>query len=132
MGLGMFVFLEFLALLAFNPKEVTIKIVKSNSAGQEAIGIITFFIKAFMKLIPIFFGVLVVVWTIMLFIAFIGLFGSAPGNAWMRGNWYAVQILNAVLLPFIAYIIFVLLYLCIDVIKAILSVPEKLDKLAKK
>ncbi|MFC2146206.1 hypothetical protein ACFLRT_02465 [Acidobacteriota bacterium] len=132
MGLGMFVFLEFLALLAFNPKEVTIKIVKSNSAGQEAIGIITFFIKAFMRLIPIFFGVLVVVWTIMLFIAFIGLFGSAPGNAWMRGNWYSIQILYAVLLPFIAYIIFVLLYLCIDVIKAILSIPEKLDKLGKK
>ena len=132
MGLGIFVFLEFLALLAFNPKEVTIKIVKSNSAGQEALGIITFFIKAFMRLIPIFFGVLVVVWTIMLFIAFIGLFGSAPGSAWMRGNWYAVQILYAVLLPFIAYIIFVLLYLCIDVIKAILSVPDKLDKLAKK
>lgn len=132
MGLGVFVFLEFLALLAFNPKEVTIKIVKSNSAGQEALGIITFFIKAFMRLIPIFFGVLVVVWTIMLFIAFIGLFGSAPGDAWMRGNWYALQILYGVLLPFIAYILFVLLYLCIDVIKAILSVPEKLDKLAKK
>jgi hypothetical protein len=132
MGLGMFVFLEFLALLAFNPKEVTIKIVKSNSAGQEALGIITFFIKAYMRLIPIFFGVLVVVWTIMLFIAFIGLFGNAPGNAWFRGNYYAGQILTAVLLPFIAYIVFVLLYLCIDVIKAILSVPDKLDKLGKK
>lgn len=132
MGLGMFVFLEFLALLAFNHKEVNIKIVKSNSAGQEALGIITFFIKAFMRLIPIFFGVLVVVWTIMLFIAFIGLFGNAPGNAWMRGNYYATQILGATLLPFIAYIFFVLLYLCVDVIKSILSIPEKLDKLGKK
>jgi hypothetical protein len=132
MGLGIFIFLEFLALLAFNPNEVNIKIVKTNSAGQEALGIITFFIKAYMRLIPIFFGVLIVVWTIMLFIAFIGLFGSYPGNAWLRGNWYAVQILYAALLPFIAYILFALLYLFIDVIKALLSIPEKLDKLAKK
>jgi hypothetical protein len=132
MGLGMFVFLEFLALLAFYPKEVNIKIVKTNSAGQEALGIITFFIKAFMRLIPIFFGVLIVVWTIMLFIAFIGLMGSSPGNAWSRAIWYATQILSVALLPFIAYILFALVYLCIDVIKAILSVPEKLDKLGKK
>jgi hypothetical protein len=131
-GLGMFVFLEFLALLAFNPKEVTIKIVKTNSAGQEALGIITFFIKAFMRLIPIFFGVLIVVWTIMLFIAVIGLMGSSPGRAWNNGIEYATQILSAALLPFIAYIFFVLFYLCIDVIKAILSIPEKLDKLGKK
>jgi hypothetical protein len=132
MGLGIFIFLEFLALLAFNPNEVNIKIVKSNSAGQEALGIITFFIKAFMRLVPIFFGVSIVVWTIMLFIAFIGLFGSYPDNAWFRGTFHAVQILYAALLPFIAYILFALFYLCIDVIKAILSIPEKLDKLAKK
>jgi hypothetical protein len=127
-GLGMFVFLEFLALLAFNPKEVTIKIVKTNSAGQEALGIITFFIKAFMRLIPIFFGVLIAVGTIMLFIALIGLMGSSPGRAWFNGIEYATQILIAALLPFIAYIFFALFYLCIDVIKAILSIPEQLGK----
>jgi hypothetical protein len=132
MGLGLFIFLEFLALLAFNPTEVNIKIVKTNSAGQEALGIITFFIKAFMRLIPIFFGVLIVVWTIILFIALIRLFGSSPEFAWYRGYMAAVQILSAAILPFIAYILFVLFYLCVDVIKAILSIPEKLDKLAKK
>jgi hypothetical protein len=132
MGLGMFVFLEFLSLLAFNPKEVNIKIVKTNSAGQEALGIITFFIKSLMKLIPIFFGVLIVVGTIMLFIAFIGLFGSGIANAWYRGTYYATQILIAALLPFMAYILFALFYLCIDLIQSILSIPEKLDKLAKK
>ncbi len=131
-GLGMFVLLEFLALVAFNPKEVNIKIVKTNSAGQEALGIITFFIKAFMRLVPIFFGVLIVVWTIMLFIAFIKLFGSSPDYAWYSGSLHAIQILYAALLPFIAYIFFALFYLCVDVIKAILSIPEKLDKLAEK
>jgi len=132
MGLGMFVFLEFLALLAFNPNEVNIKIVKTNSAGQEAIGIITFFIKALMRLIPIFFGVLVVILTIMLFIAGIKLFGDLFKNAWRICQWYGRLIIATVLLPFISYILFALFYLCIDVINAILSIPEKLDKLGKK
>jgi hypothetical protein len=131
-GLGAFVVLEFFALVAFNAGEVTIKIVKDNSAGQEAIGIITFFIKSFMRLVPIFFGVLVAVYTIMLFIAAIGFFGKYPEIAWYRGNAHAIQILSAALLPFISYILFALLYLCVDVIRSILSVPAKLDKLDKK
>jgi hypothetical protein len=131
-GLGAFVVLEFFALVAFNAGEVTIKIVKSNSAGQEAIGIITFFAKSIMRLIPIFFGVLVVVYTIMLFIAAIGLFGNRPDYAWYRGTMHATQILSVALLPFISYILFTLVYLCIDVIRSILSIPDKLDKLEKK
>lgn len=129
-GLGTFIFLEFLALLAFNHDEITVKVVKGNSAGQEAIGIVTFFIKSFMKLIPIFFGVLIVVGTILLLIALIGLFGDNPGLKDMMEA--AIIVIIAALLPFIAYILFALCYLCIDVIRSILSIPEKLDKLAKK
>lgn len=129
-GLGIFIFLEFLALLAFNHDEITIKVVKGNSAGQEALGIVTFFIKSYMKLIPIFFGVLIVVGTILLFIGLIGLFGDNPS---MENIFEAAAItLIAALLPFIAYIAFALFYLCIDVIKAILSIPGKLDTLGKK
>lgn len=129
-GLGIFVFLVLLALLAFNPKEVTIKIVKSNSAGQEAIGIATFFIKAFMRLVPIFFGVLVVIFTIMMFIAGLKLFGDKLqlDFAWDICQRWGKLIIYAILLPFISYIIFAFFYLCIDVIKAILSIPEKLEK----
>lgn len=132
MGLANFIILELLALLAFNPDEITIKIAKGNSAGQEAIGIVTFFIKSFLRLVPIFFGVLIVIGTIMLLIALIKLFGRNPAFAWAQGEVYAKQILSAGLLPFIAYILFALLYLCIDVIRSILSIPEKLDKLGKK
>jgi len=128
-GLGMFIFLEFLALLAFNHDVITIKVVKGNSAGQEAIGIVTFFIKSFMKLIPIFFGVLIVVGAILMLIALISLFGKYPSMEKMVEP--ATLVLIAALLPFIAYIFFALFYLCIDVIRSILSIPEKLDKLAK-
>ncbi|MCP4151264.1 MAG: hypothetical protein GY757_26205, partial [bacterium] len=55
-GVGCFIFLEFVAMVSFNPKTITVDLVPDNSAGQEAIGIITFFIKALMRLVPIFFG----------------------------------------------------------------------------
>lgn len=130
-GLGVFLFLEFLALVSFNPDEITIKIVEDNSAGQEAIGIVTFFIKSFMKLVPIFFGIFIVIGVIKLFIDLIGLFGSNVGGAWFSGNESAEGILYAALLPFLAYVFFAFAYLVIDIIKAILSIPEKLDKLGK-
>jgi hypothetical protein len=130
-GLGLFIFLEFLALIAFNPKTVTVEIVQEGSAGQEALGIVTFFLKALLRLIPIIFGVGIVVYTIMLFIDFIGVFGDNVGFAWQRGNLTAAQILTFGLLPFLSYIFFVLYYLVIDVIRAILAIPPKLDELKK-
>ena len=127
-GLGMFVFLELVALISFNPQEVEISMVEDNTAGQEAIGIATFFIKAFMRLVPIFFGIGVVLGTVMLFISFIGVFGSNFGGAFMKGMEDAQQILSATLLPFFSYLIFVFFYLAVDLIKAILAIPGRLKK----
>lgn len=127
-GLGAFVFLEFVALISFNPQEVELNMVEDNTAGQEAIGIATFFVKAFMRLVPIFFGIGVVLGTVMLFISFIGVFGDGFGGAFQKGMWNAEQILSATLLPFLSYLIFVFFYLAIDLIKAILAIPGKLKK----
>jgi hypothetical protein len=125
-GLAIFVFLEFVALVAFNPKTIMVKIVKNNSAGQEALGIITFFIKTMMKLIPILFGALIVIGTVMLFVYGIKLFGDGAGFAWrVIQIGVAPQIIYAALLPFLSYLGFVLAYLIIDLIRAILSIPEE-------
>jgi hypothetical protein len=127
-GLALFVLMEFVALISFNPKEVEIGIEKNNNAGQEAIGIATFFIKAFIRLIPIFFGVGIVLGTVLLLISFFSLFGSDLVWASQKGMLYAQQILSASLLPFISYLIFVFFYLVIDIIRSILSIPGKLGK----
>jgi len=124
-GLGVFLFLEFLALVSFNPDDINIKIVKTGSAGREAIGIITFFIKGLMKLVPIFFGIFIAIGTVLLFIDFIGLFGDRMRWAWRGGFESASNILSAALLPFLSYIAFALFYLVIDLIQAILSIPEQ-------
>ncbi|MCP5106124.1 MAG: hypothetical protein GY950_22250 [bacterium] len=127
-GLGVFLLFEFVALVSFNPKEISIDVVENNSAGQEAIGIITFFIKTFMKLVPVFFGIGVLLGLVMLCIKAFGLFGDNFQQAWFFSKRISEQILFAILLPFLSYIFFALAYLVIDVIKAILSIPEKLDK----
>lgn len=127
-GLAQFVLMELVALVSFNPKDVEIGIKEKNTAGQEAIGIATFFIKAFIRLVPIFFGVGIVVGTVLLLISFFGLFGADLSWAFTKGMIYAQQILSASLLPIVSYLIFVVFYLAIDIIKAILSIPGKLDK----
>jgi hypothetical protein len=124
-GLGTFVFLEFVALVAFNFKVVSVKIVKKNSAGQEAIGIITFFIKTAMRLVPILFGAFVVLGVVKLFIEGLKLFGSNAHYANMTIQLgIAPSILKAALIPFASYLFFVLAYLLIDLIRSILSIPE--------
>jgi hypothetical protein len=132
-GLVVFVFLEFLALISFNPGTANVDIAEDTSAGQEALGIITFFLKALLRLVPIFFGVGVVAFTVMLLIDFFGVFGNElrVALAWERGNYTATMILYFGLLPFLSYIFFVLYYLAVDVIRAILAIPAKLDNLKK-
>ncbi len=131
-GLGMAVLMELLALVAFNPKSINIDIVEKNTAGQEALAIITFSIKAVMRLIPILFGIGVTVGTIVLFFDIFDLFGEYYQYVLARVTMTSGSlILVAALLPFLSYVAFAILYLFIDVIKAQLSIPEKLDKLNK-
>lgn len=137
MGVGLFVFCELVGLIALNPSTIQVDVVKEVSAGEEAIGIATFFIKKFMRLVPIIFGLGLIIVTCMLLFDSFGLFSQAKmGIAAQKiagienqGD-YATLILIA-LLPMLSYLAFVVLYLGIDVIRAILSVPGKLDNLKK-
>lgn len=132
-GLGGFIFLEFLAMVTFHPETITMEIVDETSAGQEFLGIVTYILKAVMRLVPIIFGLGVVILTVYLFIDGIGLFGNEMKtvSAWMKIQMHAPQILTFALLPFLSYIMFVMFYLIVDIYRAILVIPEKLDQLKK-
>lgn len=131
-GVGLFVFLEFVALIALNPELITVDVVKETTAGEEAIGILTFFIKKIMKLVPILFGLGVIIGTVMLLVSSFNLFSNermlfAPAKI----EWSYSLIISSGLLPLLSYILFVLFYLAIDIIRAILSLPRKIDNLRK-
>lgn len=131
-GIGAFILLEFIALVALNPRTITVDVVKETTAGEEAIGIMTFFIKKLMKLVPIVFGLGLIIATILLFISAFGLFSqSRMGLAGSKIMYGYKSLILIGMLPFLSYIYFVFVYLVIDIIKAILSIPGKLDKLKK-
>jgi hypothetical protein len=131
-GLGGFVIFQFFAFVSLNPKTITIKIVSKSTAGEEAIGIITYFLKAVLRIVPIIFGIGIIVFTVMMFIDAFGLFKQGAAavqfawNAKVQNDMYNIVYVG--LLPFAAYIGFLLAYLCVDIIKAILSIPQKMGK----
>jgi len=131
-GIVGFVILWFMAFILMNPKEISVNIIKKTTAGQEAIGIITLFIKAIMKIIPIAFGVGLIYGTVSMFIHMFGLFKADSIFAWLKILADMNHVCFAGLLPLFAYLVFLISFLFIDIIRAVLSVPEKLEKLIKK
>jgi hypothetical protein len=67
-----------------------------------------------------------------MFIDSFGLFSDTRISAALAsGTASAYMIAQFTLLPIASYILFVLFFLIIDIIRAILAIPEKLDNLKK-
>ncbi len=130
-GLVVFAACELTVWLCLSPSLLNLSIVPASTAGEEAIGVLTFAMKALLRLVPIAFGVGVIVGDFAIVAAIVRLFrdqefsitGASPA-AWL--------VLGSAALPLIGYVLFVLNYLALDVIRAILVVPEKLDVIGKK
>src|SRR5690606_7630780 len=117
--------------------------VGEGSAGEEAIGIITTFFKATLKLVPLIFFLLAVVGGVTLLAGFFGERAAAavsrgvaamvpvPVDALPYGLVGSGIVVFACLVPLVGYFVFLLQYLLLDVMRAILSVPAKLDALQR-
>ena len=112
-----------------------------GSAAEEAIGILAFFCKAALKIVPLFFGILAVVGAVVVLVSIFApnssfayalssavAFVPLPG---MQGPGLvgAGAILLASLLPMVAYFLFLLACLPLEIWRSILSLPGKLDTL---
>jgi len=132
-GVVAFVVCEYLAFVALNPAVLSISVAADTRAGEEAIGVISFLLKAMLQLVPVAFGAGVVYGTLRLLLGCYQVFSKAgPAAAMETGTEATKSIMIYAALPFAAYLLFVLYYLTIDVTRAILVVPGKLDKLAEK
>jgi len=131
-GLTVFVVCQYLAFVALNPQTLSISVVPEARAGEEAIGVLSFILKAVLRLVPVAFGAAVIYGTLMLIYACYQIFNDRLAEAMVTAgdaNW---KIIYAAALPFVTYIFFLIYYLSIDVCRAVLSLPGKLDKLAEK
>lgn len=125
-GLGVLTLCDSVAFVALHPSIANIKISEKTAAGEEAIGILSFFIKAVVKIVPIVFGVGSFVGLLVLTISTVGIFPVAAGKSALK------MIVACACLPFFSYILFAVYHLAIDVLRAILVLPAKIDAAAGK
>jgi len=136
-GLAIFVICQYLAFISLNLGCLNISVVEQADAGEESIGVLSFLLKALSRLVPVAYGAGVVYAGLLLLYALYQVFaGDDPEPVrLMRGartadsaGFWAIRF---ALLPFLGYLIFLVYYLGVAVVRAILSIPGKLDALAR-
>jgi len=159
-GIVTFILCQYLAIVALNPDTLNLRIASEAKAGEEAIGILSFFVKLGLRVVPVAFGVGVAWGTLRLLYAcwlvfsppeagdaatmavavsalmdpgqMAGLGASDPAMLPARAMASSTKnlLIAFAALPLLYYVFFLFYHLFIDVIRDILSLPEKLDRLA--
>ena len=126
-GLGMAALSLATAWLALNPALLGIRINSRTGAGEEAIGVLSFFVKTGVRLVPIFYGVALVIVAIHALVILLGMIGDSQRElvqAILTAELSAPLAVWAVLSPFLAYVGFVIYFLVIDLMRSILSLRD--------
>ena len=128
--------------MALHPRMANVS-TGSGTAGEEAIGLLAFFFKAWLKLAPLGFALFAVTGALAVLMSFFGEGGAMAGIAQgivgslpipvriPPGQVGSALLVVACLVPIGAYFVFLLQYLLVDLARAVLSVPAKLDALKK-
>ncbi len=130
---GLFLFLLFVCGCALQPRTVNVEVSGDTSAGDEALGIIAFLAKLGLRLVPVGFGVgsaiaLFTAVKLMLQVfdgEYFAFMGQAFGVLPMPGG----DLLNIGLMPLFAYLTFLTVYLVLDLYRAILATPRRIEDL---
>lgn len=115
---------SFVGMMALSPKIVNSEIVEGCSTAEEFIGLVSFKIKALMLMAPFVWCVGAIVIVIGLLLAMIN--GDYGGAFRMTGFGLFIG-----LIPICIYVWFLTFALIVDILRAILSIPSKLDALKK-
>jgi len=133
-GVGIFFGCEQLALLSLNPDALNIRISEEAGSGEEAVGIILFFLMLPLRFVPVVFGIGATVGTVGLLACC--LYYLKGGESVETAMTYAPVAVGVILgcaaFPLVMYIYFVFDYLVLDVIRSILVIPSKIDRLSER
>lgn len=126
-GIFIFIICEYMLSLCLHPENLNIKLNEQISVGEEFLGLISFFMKSFIKLIPIVFGLGIVFGIINLLELLLVKSNFLEQQVEMVSDIWTLFAIA--LLPVIGYLLFLVYYFVIDLAIAILSIPPKLDRL---
>ena len=121
-----------------DPEKFGIVADETASAGEDFISILTFVLKVMLRLVPVALLVLSVIGLIrivpMIFTTYIQ--SGESSNRFLTANMLAdmtaaARFVLIGLLPLAVYLIYIFYYVTLDLIRAILQLPGKLDALKK-
>jgi len=124
-GLGVWALCDAIAYMALNPAMANIEVSEDVRAGEEAIGIMSFFVKAVVRIVPIAFGIGALLGAVGLLFGTFSLMRNGLRTAGLAS--LRLMILCACL-PFASYVVFAFYHLAIDLMRAILVLPDNLGK----
>jgi uncharacterized protein DUF4339 len=128
--MGGFLVLLYACALAVNPQTVNVAAGADLTAGEEALGLAMFLVKLPVRLVPFLFGVGSVVGLGAAVFLFFLTFRDQPLYVTAEAYPIAASVLLALgLLPFAVYVGFSLAFLAVDVLRAILRIPARIDAL---
>ena len=120
-GVGICLVLIALSFIALHPALASTSVIeRTSSVGEEAIGIISFFVKASMRLVPIVFGAVALAALVLLISATFQQFRDRASME--EGMAIGRMMLNTALLPLVAYVGFAFFCLQVELLRAILSI----------
>lgn len=127
--MGGFLVLLYLCALAVQPQAVHVTAGAELTAGEEALGLAMFLVKLPVRLVPFLFGVGAVVGLCAAVYLFFLTFREEP--VYVIGEAYPIAhgVLGLGLLPFLVYVGFSLAFLLVEVLRAILRTPARIDAL---
>jgi hypothetical protein len=123
-GLGFWALADAVAFIALHPPLTNLSIEPGVPAGEEAIGIMSFLVKTVVRVVPLGFGVGAIIGTVGLLAGIVSL---------MRGGGLAAAyesvrlIVVCACLPFAGYVLFAFYHLSIDLMRAVLALPGRMD-----
>jgi len=121
-----------LAVFAFQPHLVGVQTSSTASAGEEAIGLLSFFVRSGLALASFWYlfggfwamvGILLAVWTAMAF----GL-----QTASVVFGISQLSMLAAAVIPLVLYLLYLIQYLGIDILRAFLDIRRNVEILAER
>jgi len=127
--LGGFAVLLYACAVALNPAAVNVAAGADITAGEEALGIAMFLVKLQVRLVPFLFGVgSAVGLCAALYLLYLVITGE-PRLLHDTAHLIAHGVQAVALMPFAAYLAFAVAYLLVDLLRAILRTPARIDAL---